>query len=446
MEPFLLISFPVLLLFSAVFSSSETAFFSMSSFELLQLEEEYPVRGKRVRKLMENPDILLNGILLGNLVVNICATAVATILLHNYGHSQGWSERFVYFLDVVGMTFVLLIFCEISPKLYAIGDASRIAIKASWFIRWWLMVTGPFIKVLVKFSNWFKGLFSYNAEDRQILEDELKMMVDISAEQGDLEQEEKRIIHNIFELSETMVREIMVPRTDIQGFPIDMPVQAMIDTVLEKGYSRYPVFDGDMDNIVGVLYAKDLLDYVYKFKKLGSIRELLRKEYYVPETKTCTDTLREFQEQHVYMGLVVDEYGGTEGLVTVEDIMEEIIGEIQDEHDEEEPMIVERDDGSLLVEGMTDIDDLAERLGLTLDESEQGYDTLGGFLLTRFGRLPNPGEKIEFGGYEFMVTKLSRRRIWKVKISRLQQREPGVRQPPSESERTENGEKGSDAE
>jgi CBS domain containing-hemolysin-like protein len=438
MEPYLLISFPVLLALSALFSSSETAFFSLSSFELLQLEEDYPVRGKRVRKLLESPDILLNGILLGNLLVNICATAVATILLHGYGASRGWSEQFVYLLDIVGMTFVLLIFCEISPKVYAIGGAARLAVKLSSFVHWWLILTRPFIGILVGFSNWFKGLFSHSAEDRQILEDELKLMVDISAEQGDLEQEEKLIIHNIFELSETMVREIMVPRTDINGFPVDMPVKDMIDAVLELGYSRYPVYDGDLDNILGILYAKDLLDYVYNFKQFDSVRDLLRKEYYVPETKPCADTLREFQEQHVYMGIVVDEYGGTEGLVTIEDIMEEIIGEIQDEHDEEEPMFVERGDGSLLVEGMMDIDDLAEHIGLALDENEEGYDTLGGFLLTRFGRLPNPGESIRYANFEFMVTKLARRRIGKVRITRLPDNSPSPADMSPGDERPDN--------
>ncbi len=419
MEPYLLISFPLLLALSAVFSSSETAFFSLSSFELFQLEEEHPLRGKRVRKLMENTDILLNGILLGNLVVNICATAVATVLLHGFGLSQGWSDQLVYLLDVAGMTLTLLIFCEISPKVYAIGDAPALALRVSWFIRWWLIVMRPFILVLVWFSSWFKGLFSHGAEDHRILEDELKLMVDISAEQGDLEQQEKRIIHNIFELGETMVREIMVPRTDIQGFSLDMPLQEMIDTVRDKGYSRYPVYDGDLDNIVGLLYAKDLLDYVYGIKQIESVRDLLRTEHYVPETKFCDETLREFQEQHVYMGIVVDEYGGTEGLVTVEDIMEEIIGEIQDEHDEEEPLIEARSDGTWLVEGKIDIDDLAENLGLELDEQEQGYDSLGGFLLTRFGRLPTPGETVEYGGFSFTVTKLVRRRIWKVRIARL---------------------------
>ncbi len=419
METYLLISFPLLLVLSAVFSSSETAFFSLSSFELFNLEEEYPVRGKRVRKLMENTDILLNGILLGNLVVNICATAVATILLHGYGLEQGWSDRLVYLLDVVGMTLTLLIFCEISPKIYAIGDASRLAIRVSWFIRWWLIVMRPFIIVLVWFSNWFKGLFSLGAEDRQIQEDELKLMVDMSAEQGDLEQEEKRIIHNIFELSETMVREIMVPRTDIQGFALEMPIQEMIENVRGKGYSRYPVYEGDLDNIVGVLYARDLLDYVYGLKKINSVRDLLRGVNYIPETKLCGDTLREFQEQHIYMSIVVDEYGGTEGLVTVEDIMEEIIGEIQDEHDVEEPLIKTNPDGTWLVEGRIDIDGLAEKLGLELDEQEQGYDSLGGFLLTRIGRLPHTGETVEYGGFSFTVTKLIRRRIWKVRIARL---------------------------
>ncbi|MBD3328585.1 DUF21 domain-containing protein, partial [Candidatus Peregrinibacteria bacterium] len=410
MELVLLIIFPFLLGLSALFSSSETAFFSLSNFELAQLEEENPARGRRVRKLLESPDLLLNGILLGNLVVNICATAVATLLLHGYSQHLGLSEKMVYLVDVAGMTLILLIFCEISPKVYAISNASRHALRLTWFIRLWVLLSRPLVSLLVSFSTWFKSFFARSEEDREMLEEELKLMVDISAEQGDLELEEKKIIHNIFELFDTMVREIMVPRTDIKGIPIDTPLEDMVRIVKETGHSRFPVFEGELDNIKGVLYAKDLLNYIYRFHEITSVEDLLREAYYVPETKLCGDTLREFQRKHIYMGIVVDEYGGTEGLVTVEDIMEEIIGEIQDEHDEEEPLLVRRDDGSILVDGKINMQDLAE--SLTIEVDEEGYETLGGFVFTRFGRLPHPGENFDFKNLRFTVTKLSRRRIW----------------------------------
>jgi len=242
-------------------------------------------------------------------------------------------------------------------------------------------------------------------------------MVDITAEQGDLEQKEKTIIHNIFELSETMVREIMVPRTDIKGLSIDTPLEEMLKAVEETGHSRFPVYRGNLDNIRGILYAKDLLDYVYGFKNFGSIEELLHDIFYVPETKRCGETLREFQERHMYMGIVIDEYGGTEGLVTVEDIMEEIIGEIQDEHDAEEPLLVEESDGTYLVDGKINVEDLSEKLALELDG--EGYETLGGFVFTKFDRLPHPGEYFDYQGFRFVISKLSKRRIWKVRITRL---------------------------
>ena len=425
MEIYLLIAFIGLLLMSAVFSSSETAFFSLSNFEIAQLEEDHPESGKQVRQLLENPDLLLNGILLGNLVVNISATAIATILLHRLGTQAGWSGQIVYLCDVIGMTFILVVFCEISPKVYAITNARRHALRLTRLIRTWFFIAHPFIQLLVRFSSWFKGLFSRFEQDREILEEELKLMVDISAEQGDLEQAEKTIIHNIFELFETMVREIMVPRTDIKGLSVDTPLEEIIATVEETGHSRFPVYDGDLDNIRGILYAKDLLDYIYGYKEFESVEKLLHDIYYVPETKRCGETLREFQERHMYLGIVVDEYGGTEGLVTVEDIMEEIIGEIQDEHDEEEPLLVREKTGNYLVDGKINIEDLSQKLGLELEG--EGYETLGGFVFTKFGRLPHPGEYFDYQAFRFVITKLSKRRIWKVRIERLAEpgQEPG---------------------
>ncbi|HUU26876.1 MAG TPA: hemolysin family protein [archaeon] len=426
MELYLLIAFPVLIVFSALFSSSETAFFSLSHFEISQLEEEFPTRGKQVRSLLENSDILLSGVLLGNLVVNICATAVATILLHGYGVRLGWSEKAIYLVDVIGMTFVLLVFGEISPKVYAISHAKKIALRMRLFIRGWILLTSPIIGLLVKFNSWFKRLFARSVEDRQILEEELKMMVDITAEKGDLELEEKNLIHNIFELSETMVKEIMVPRTDIYGISIDTPQEEIIKTIRETGHSRFPVYRGDLDSIIGVLYAKDILGYLYDLKKPLSVEELIRDVYYVPETKRCGETLREFQKRHHYMGIVVDEYGGTEGLVTVEDIMEEIIGEIQDEHDVEEPVFVEQEEGTYLVDGKMNIEDLSD--SLKVDLSGEGYETLGGYILAKFGRLPHPGEYVDTEGYRFLINKLSKRRIWKVRITRLPDSEDGPAQ------------------
>jgi len=417
MESYLLISFPILLGFSGIFSSSETAFFSLSNFEISQLEEEHPKRGLIVRQLLENPDLLLNGILLGNLIVNVCATAVATILLHSYGVRMGWSDQVIYLVDVVAMTFVLLVLGEISPKVYAITNAGKLALRMSWFIRGWILLARPFIQLLVRLSSWFKGRLKHNGQERQILEEELKLMVDITAEQGDLEQEEKRMIHNIFELSQARVREIMVPRTSIKGIPIDTSLEEVLKTIQQTSHSRFPVYDGDLDNILGILYAKDLLGYISNSKKKFDIRELMRDVYYIPETKSCAETLREFQERRIYMGIVVDEYGGTEGLVTVEDIMEEIIGEIQDEHDTEEPLMISKEEGVYLVDGKMDIEDLSEKLGIDL--SGEGYETLGGFIFTRLGRLPHPGEYFDLEGYRFLITKLSKRRIWKVRITRL---------------------------
>ncbi|MBN2287772.1 MAG: HlyC/CorC family transporter [Candidatus Glassbacteria bacterium] len=419
---FLIFCFPLLLVLSGLFSGTETAFFSLSNFELSQLEEEHPRRGAVVRQLLEEPDFLLNGILLGNLLVNISATAVATIVLHHFGQAAGWSHQVVYLVDIVGMTLVLLISGEISPKVYAITHARRFALKMVGFIRAWLWLTGPVISLLSGFTSWFKGLFHESETDREVLEEELKLMVDMTAAQGDLELEEKKMIHNIFGLSETMVREIMVPRIDIEGVAINTPLEELAQIVKKTGHSRLPVYDGDLDNILGLLYTRDLLGYLYGLDEPQPIEKLIRDVYYVPETKFCGELLREFQQKRIYLGIVVDEYGGTEGLVTVEDIMEEIIGEIQDEHDAaEEPLFMQQKQDTYQVDGLMNVEDLSELLGISL--GGEGYETLGGFILASLGRLPHPGEWIDVGEYRFIVLKLVKRRISKLRIIRLPREE-----------------------
>jgi len=327
----------------------------------------------------------------------------------------------VYLVDIVGMTFILLVLGEIGPKVYALGNARNLALRMSGLVRAWLSLTRPLILLLALLSGWVKRLTSRSSQDRQMLEDELKLMVDLTAEQGGLEQEEKQIIHNIFELSETTVREIMVPRTDIIGIPDGTPLPEVVKIIQESGHSRFPLFRDDLDDIVGILYTKDLLGPLYKFGPEQSLSALAHEVTYVPETKSCDDMLQEFQKRGIYMAIVVDEYGGTEGLVTVEDVMEEIIGEIQDEHDTEEPMIVWEAADRFLVDGLINIEDLSEELDVDL--RGEGYETLGGFTLSRFGRLPHPGEFFDEQGYRFVISKLSRRRVWKVRIIRLPQPE-----------------------
>ena len=414
---FLIICFPALLVLSGLFSGTETAFFSLSNFELSQLEKDHPRRGAEVRTLLEQPDLLLNGILLGNLIVNISATAVATIVLHQFGQEAALPPRIIYLVDITGMTLVLLIFGEISPKVYAITHAKPLAMRMTGFLRAWLWLTRPIIRLLTGVTSRFKGLLNHGETDREVLEEELKMMVDKTAEQGDLEQEEKRMIHNIFDLSETMVREIMVPRIDIEGVAIDTPMEELIEAVKKTRYSRLPVYQGDLDNIIGLLYTRDLLSNIYELDKPQPLDKMIRDVYYVPETKYCGELLREFQEKRVYMGIVVDEYGGTEGLLTVEDIMEEIIGEIQDEHDTEEPLFVQQNQDTYQIDGLMNIENLSEILGIDLEG--EGYETLGGFILARLGRLPHPGEWIDVQGFRFIVTKLVKRRISKVRVVRL---------------------------
>lgn len=263
-----------------------------------------------------------------------------------------------------------------------------------------------FLSLIYRFTSamWWK----------KVTQEDLETIIDTVQETGVLDEDENEMIHRIFEMKDIVVREIMVPRTDIQGLEVESPVEDVVKLVVDAGRSRLPVYEGTVDNIVGVVYAKDLLRYWVNKGKEVKLADIMRPPFFVPETKIISDLLKEMKIGRIHIATVVDEYGGTSGLVTIEDILEEIVGDIQDEYDVEEEEFVELGEGRYLVDAKMDIDEFSERLGLEIPKED--FDTLGGFLVHMVNNIPVAGEKIEYGNISFTIAEADERRIAKVEV------------------------------
>jgi putative hemolysin len=326
------------------------------------------------------------------------------------------NEIIILLLNVIVVTVVVLFFSEILPKITAVKNSRKLAISLSlpltFFYYLFYPVTLMFFLIIQIVSN----ILGIDKNKFELTDEELKALVDIGEEKGALRKDEKEMIHSILEMSDTMAREIMVPRTDIVCLEQSSTLNQVMSIVKDKVHSRIPVYAKRLDNIIGILYLKDLLPYIRKrtIEKFD-MTKLLHPVHYVPEQKRINELLREFQKQKIHMAIVVDEYGGTSGLVTLEDVIEEIVGEIQDEYDQEAPEFLKLNDKTYVVAGGMAIDDLNEELEFKLP-AEEGTDTLAGFLLGQFGFVPRAKEKITWNGYDFIIEKSTKKRIQQVRI------------------------------
>jgi CBS domain containing-hemolysin-like protein len=260
-----------------------------------------------------------------------------------------------------------------------------------------------------------------------VTEEEIKTLVDAGEEEGVIQEEEKEMIYSIFELGDTLAREVMVPRIDIVALDVATPMLEALDTIMQAGHSRIPVFQETIDNVLGVLYAKDLLHYLRENRTDIPLQKVLREAYFIPETKKASDLLPDLQQRRVHMAIVVDEYGGVAGLVTIEDLLEEIVGEIQDEYDTEEPFVEFLDENAYIFDARVDLDDLNRLMASDLPTDDS--DTLGGFIYTELGKVPVVGDQVVFGEIDFTVESVSGRRIKKVRVER---RPPSIVEEPEQ--------------
>ncbi|MGZ4148667.1 MAG: hemolysin family protein [Actinomycetota bacterium] len=389
---------------------SEVAITRTTRVRALRLREEGRRGSARLERIVDNPAPHLNVVLFLTLLFTIGGSTVATSLAVRHFHNVG------EIVATVAMTLLLFVFAEVTPKTFAIERTDRAALLMAPVIGVLGGALGPFAKSLLRLANWLmpgKGL----REGPFITEQELRASADVASEEGSIEEDEKELIHSIFEFGDTIVREVMVPRPDIIAVEDDATLQDVMALVLEHGYSRIPLYHEDLDDVIGVVFAKDVLKALHVGKADSPLEGIARPARFVPESKKVADLLKEMQRDKFHQAVVTDEYGSVTDIVALEDLLEELVGEITDEYDREEPAIVQLSDGVYRVSGKTSIDDLNDELDVELPDEE--WDTVGGLVLDLFGKIPDAGEEQRFQGLAFKAEEVVGRRVATVVITRL---------------------------
>jgi CBS domain containing-hemolysin-like protein len=401
----------VLVLLAALLTMAQTAIDRISRGKAHHLVQEKKRGSQYLLRIVEDPARYMNVMWLLTLVAQVTAAVLATGLAIDAFSGAG------EVVAAVAVTVVLYVVAVLPPKAIAVQHTDRCALVVARSIYLLGKFLRPLSRVLVIASNFMMLLLPGRRmpEGPFVTDEDLRQLVDIDDDE-ESEEEEQELIHSVFEFSDTIVREVMVPRPDMVVLPSDGTLEQALETITQAGYSRIPIFEGDMDNIVGVLYAKDLLK---RSTEDGSTKaaSLARAPLFVPEQKKLAELLREMQEQRVHMAIVIDEYGGTAGLVTIEDLVEEIVGEIVDEYDKEEPLVEPLGNGALRVDAKLGIDEVNELLGVELPDDD--WDTVGGLVYELTGRVPVPGETVRFASIEFQTERVTGRRIQKVVIRRV---------------------------
>jgi putative hemolysin len=419
----------LLVLINAVFVAAEIALVTMRRSRLEQLVDEGHRGAERVRRLVAHPGRFLAVIQLGITFVGFLAAAFAgvslTVQLKDWFQTVPLIEPYAGALALVIVTallsFFTIIFGELVPKTLALAYTERIALLLAGPVDLMGRVLGPIVYVLIRITAGVNRVLGVRDIDPDVIStEELKLLVERGGAQGVLEAEEEQMINAVIELGGRRVHEVMVPRVSIVGIPADASFEDAIDIVIAEGHSRIPAYENSLDEVIGILYAKDLLPYLKAdAAPRPSLRALLRPPVLVPESMTIDDLLHEMQRRKVHIGVVLDEYGGTAGIVTIEDLLEEIVGEIQDEYDVEEPIVVRLSEHEARVDGRADVDELGELFDIQLDlEDEEEYDTVAGLIYHRIGGVPSPGDQITVDGLTLTVESTDGRRVGKVLVVR----------------------------
>ena len=407
----------LLLLFSALFSGSEVALFSLDATAKELLAESDDRASRRVLALMEQPRQILVTILLLNTLVNVMAAILAAVATAQVAAGFGWSPTIVVLIEVVALTFVLLVVSEITPKLIATRHAVAFSRRTSALLLPLHRVLRPISRGLSWATEGIRSRLS--TAPRPLSSEDLKAMAEIGEQHGTIEEEERELIHSIVEFGETTVREIMVSRLDVMALSVKATLPEALDLIRQSGHSRLPLYLEHLDRILGVVYAKDLLPYLGDEDAPPEVdwTRLARAPLFVPHSKKLDDLLNEFRLKKTHMAIVVDEYGGTAGLVTMEDLLEEIVGDIRDEHDENEAVLYERlDENAYRFEARIDLDELNDVLDLDLDTEAFDFETLGGLIFHVTGAIPDEGTEAEFGPLQMTVESVDNNRIGQVRV------------------------------
>ena len=398
----------ILVGFSAIFSASETAFSSLNQIRLKSRAEDGDSSAARVLAMAEQYDKLLSTILIGNNIVNIAAASIGTILFTRMlGAERGAT------VSTIVLTIIVLIFGEVTPKSLAKEMPEKVATAVSPFLVLLLALMTPLTWL---FTQWKKllGHFVHSGEADTITEGELMTMVSEAENDGELTDRESELIRSAIEFDDVEVEEILTPRVDVVAVEDDIPLEELAQTFAESGYSRLPVYHGTIDNIIGVVHEKDF--YIARLKKATKIDDLVVPTLYTTGSTQISQLLRTLREQHHHLAVVVDEYGGTEGIITLEDILEELVGEIWDEHDEVTEDFRKQSDGSWLVSGSASVDDLYEELDLP-EEEDIDSNTVNGLVQEKTCHLPKVGDRFTLGEYDGVVTRTAKRRVTEVRLT-----------------------------
>ena len=395
---------------SAFFSGAETAIFTANFYKLHHLERKGNRKASLILRMRKAPDELIGAILIGNNFVNIAASSLATLLfIQLYGNARGTA------LATLVMTVMILLFGEIAPKTYAANYPETAALKVVGVVRWIQRLLSPVTFLITRAGKgilWFFGV-SPSLPTRMITQDEIEGIISIGKQDGVLLPEEERMLLNIFKIGKIDLEQVMIPRTETVFLSVDAPEEEILATVEKTRLSRIPVYEGKKDNVVGILYVKDLIHALLK-KRPIDLRRMMRRPFYIPLFAKVDQALHLFLSKGIQMAIVIDEFGGTEGIVTLKDLLEEIVGEIRDEDERGAREIIPLSDGSYLARGAADIDEVNEVTGMRLPEEE---GNLAAYILKKTGRIPKPGERIPLvEGWEGVIYTANRKRILSVLI------------------------------
>ena len=431
----------VLVLLNAFFAAAEMALVSVRRTRIRQLVEEGDSRAEIVQKLLDRPTNFMATVQIGVTLVGFLASAYTAVgvagvparWLVSLGLPPPTAGAVAVFLMTCVLGFITLVVGEIAPKSLAMLHAEKVALVVARPVHMLSVLALPAVRTVSFVSDLlvrpFGGHVKFSAPI--LTEEELKMLVQAGEEEGVIEEEEKEMIHSIFDFTDTVARQVMKPRTDMKAAPVTSSLDDLLDLITTTGHSRIPIYEENVDSIVGVVHAKDLLPILRQDKRLFDIKAVMHEAYFIPETKDINELLTEFKLGNVQMAIVRDEYGGTAGLVTVEDLLEEIVGEILDEYDIEEPLIQVIDHDHAVVNARMSVDDLNEQMNLDIPESEE-YETIGGFVFDLFGRQANEGEIVSYSNVDFTVQRVEGGRLHAIAVTRTDR-------PPVSADEDSNG-------
>ena len=417
----------VLTLLNAFFASAEMAIVSLNRNKIKVLADEGDQKAQLLVELLNEPNKFLSTVQVGITLAGFFSSASAATGISQVvgGQLQGLGIPYAQQIALVIITMILsyftLVFGELFPKRIALKKSETIAMFAVKPILFISKLTKPFVKLLSLSTNFLIKIFGMSSDDleEKVSREEIRSLVEAGEEHGVINEIEREMINSIFDFDDKQAEEVMTPRTEVYLIDINRPLESYINELLDEKYSRIPIYEGDLDNIIGILYMKDFLAEAYRvgFEHID-IRKIMHKPYFVPERKNIDQLFRDLQKSNNHMAILIDEYGGFSGIVTIEDLIEEIMGEINDEYDEDELVIKKVDPQTFIVSGLTSIKELNEELNLDFDEDSDDYDTLGGLIIKLIGYIPtNQEEKvIEYRNVVLKVEKVKEKRIDKVKV------------------------------